>query len=116
MTCGERNLSAHIFLRARIILNKTEKMNLENNYFRKIKIFEKCFFPSYRKSISTVNELQAKGVLNKTCAQWSYIYVQKQNKGPSQHLLNGSGKLDKNLIEMGVIDPEAEVHYLLQAY
>ncbi len=42
--------------------------------------------------------------------------VQKQNKGPSQHLLNGSGKLDKNLIEMGVIDPEAEVHYLLQAY
>ncbi len=44
-------------------------MNLENNYFRKIKIFEKCLFPSYRKSISTVNELQAKGVLNKTCAQ-----------------------------------------------
>ncbi len=44
-------------------------MNLENNYFRKIKIFEKRFFPSYRKSISTVNELQAKGVLNKTCAQ-----------------------------------------------
>ncbi len=44
-------------------------MNLENNYFRKIKIFEKCFFPSYRKSISTVNELQAKEVLNKTCAQ-----------------------------------------------
>ena len=70
MTCGERNLSAHIFLRARILLKKTnEKMNLENNYFRKIKIFEKCFFPSYRKSISTVNELQAKGVLNKTCAQ-----------------------------------------------
>ncbi len=71
MTCGERNLSAHIFLRARILLkkNENEKMNLENNYFRKIKIFEKCFFPSYRKSISTVNELQAKGVLNKTCAQ-----------------------------------------------
>ena len=67
MTCGERNLSAHIFLRARI--KKHEKMNLENNYFRKIKIFEKCLFPSYRKSISTVNELQAKGVLNKTCAQ-----------------------------------------------
>ena len=65
MTCGERNLSAHIFLRARIL----KKMNLENNYFRKIKIFEKCLFPSYRKSISTVNELQAKGVLNKTCAQ-----------------------------------------------
>ncbi len=49
--------------------NRKRKMNLENNYFRKIKIFEKCFFPSYRKSISTVNELQAKGVLNKTCAQ-----------------------------------------------
>ncbi len=71
MTCGERNLSAHIFLRARILFkkNENEKINLENNYFRKIKIFEKCFFPSYRKSISTVNELQAKGVLNKTCAQ-----------------------------------------------
>ncbi len=68
MTCGERNLSAHIFLRAKK-KKKNEKMNLENNYFRKIKIFEKCFFPSYRKSISTVNELQAKGVLNKTCAQ-----------------------------------------------
>ncbi len=38
------------------------------------------------------------------------------NKEPSQHLLNGSGKLEKNLIEMGIIDPEAEVHYLLQAY
>ena len=72
MTCGERNLSAHIFMRARILFkkkNENEKINLENNYFRKIKIFEKCFFPSYRKSISTVNELQAKGVLNKTCAQ-----------------------------------------------
>ena len=70
MTCGERNLSAHIFLRARILFKKKPKRkNLENNYFRKIKIFEKCFFPSYRKSISTVNELQAKGVLNKTCAQ-----------------------------------------------
>ncbi len=59
MTCGERNLSAHIFSRPEFYL-KNEKMNLENNYFRKIKIFEKCFFPSYRKSISTVNELQAK--------------------------------------------------------
>ncbi len=49
--------------------NRKRKMNLENNYFRKIKLFEKCLFPSYRKSISTVNELQPKGVLNKTCAQ-----------------------------------------------
>ncbi len=54
--------------------------------------------------------------MQKECAQWSYIYVQKQSKGASQHLLIGSGKLDKNLIEMGVIHPEAEVHYLLQAY
>ncbi len=71
MTCGERDLSAYIFLRARIKKTKieNEKMNLEINCFRKIKIFEKCLFPSYRKSISTVNELQAKGVLNKTCAQ-----------------------------------------------
>ncbi len=36
MTCGERNLSAHIFLRARILLKQNnEKMNLENNYFKK---------------------------------------------------------------------------------
>ncbi len=44
MTCGERNLPAHIFLRARNFIKKiNEKMNLENYYFRKIKIFEKCF-------------------------------------------------------------------------
>ncbi len=114
---GKKFICAH-FLEGQNFIkkNENEKINLENNYFRKIKIFEKCFFPSYGKSIPTVNELQAKGVLNKTCAQRSYIYVQKQNKGPSQHLLYGSGKLDKNLIEMGVIDPEAEVHYLLQTY
>ena len=38
-----------------------------------------------------------------------------QNKGRSQHLLNGSEKLDKNPIDMEVIDPKAEVQYLFQA-
>ncbi len=65
---GKKFICAH-FLEGQNLKKKKKKMNLENNYFRKIKIFEKCFFPSYRKSISTVNELQAKGVLNKTCAQ-----------------------------------------------
>ncbi len=62
---GKKFICAH-FLEGQNFIKKkkkNEKMNLENNYFRKIKIFEKCFFPSYRKSISTVNELQAKGVL-----------------------------------------------------
>ncbi len=70
---GKKFICAHFlegqnFIK-KIKKNENEKINLENNYFRKIKIFEKCFFPSCRKSISTVNELQAKGVLNKTCAQ-----------------------------------------------
>ena len=66
---GKKFICAHFLEGQNLKKKNNEKMNLENNYFRKIKIFEKCFFPSYRKSISTVNELQAKGVLNKTCAQ-----------------------------------------------
>ncbi len=45
--------------------------------------------------------------------EWSFIYVQKQNKSISAFAQNDQGKWTKNLIEMGAINPETVVQTLV---